>query len=165
MTAVAALLAAFLIAPGVTLNVRGGEPATASTFSHWAHAMHNVALPTGPIRLVLSEQGCPNFPGYECSDPDRRPGHSTIFMLDDEPDAISRMQLFHEVGHVYDAQHHAEVVQSFRLIFGRWNDEQFAMAYSWCEANPRWESWRLYPGYDYAPTLRQHRMICRVLRG
>jgi hypothetical protein len=44
-----------------------------------------------------------------------------------------------------------------------WQVEPFAMAYSWCAMNPNWPAYRHYPGYDYWPSVSQHRRVCRLI--
>ena len=42
--------------------------------------------------------------------------------------------------------------------------EQFAEAYSWCARYARIVSIAKYSSYDYRPTARQHRRICKLVR-
>ena len=83
--------------------------------------------------------------------------------------------LLHELGHVYD---HTVMNNrdrgAFRRILRRraakwWGGadalaEQFAEAYSWCARYARIVSIAKYSSYDYRPTARQHRRICKLVR-
>jgi hypothetical protein len=82
--------------------------------------------------------------------------------------------LLHELGHVYDMTVlNNRDRRAFRRILRRraarwWGAdalaEKFAEAYSWCARYARIVSIAKYSSYDYRPTGRQHRRICKLVR-
>jgi hypothetical protein len=143
-----------------------GSPWQRKTFAQpiyqqWAERAR-VPLPAGPIKLQLTDNACD---GYVCSYPWEKPPRIVMFR---DRDFLTRFDFYHELGHVYSYQHpelHRPFERIFRLPGGRWTwleEEWLAMGYTWCANDPRW-GLRGYPGYDYWPTLRQHRRVCRPI--
>ena len=82
--------------------------------------------------------------------------------------------LLHELGHVFDLKvMNNRDRGAFRRIMRRAGQvvaraeplaEQFAEAYSWCARYARIVSIARYSSYDYRPTARQHKRICKLVR-
>ena len=138
-------------------GTRGPQP-----YQRWIDEA-KVPTPTGMIRLDLTPTGCA---GYVCAYPWEDPPRIVLFL--DSFDRYTRYDTLHEVGHVFSYQHrNPSFRRAFRRIFGlrRWDDEWFAQGYSWCAMNPSYPAYWNYPGYGYWPTIRQHRAVCRLIRG
>jgi hypothetical protein len=151
----------------VRLVTRRGRPLP-GRWQSWADAS---LMPTvlGRVRVRLAR--CPARPSAAGCVYTSRP--RTIWMRRGLRDP--RGVLLHELGHVYDLR----VLNNrdrgrFRRIVGRsakrrwWRGsrplaEQFAEAYSWCARFARIVSIRRYSSYDYRPSGRQHRRICRLI--
>ena len=110
----------------------------------------------------MSEEGCE---GYDCSFPDAQPYPRVVLLA--VIDRWTRFELWHELGHVYSWRHRHDSL--FRravkgaLGWRGWREEQFAMAYSWCAWSTRTRALGRYVGYDYWPSLAQHRAVCRAI--
>jgi hypothetical protein len=153
-------LSSFAAAPATatTLVLRGGK-VRPQPYQRWVDQA-KIPTPRGIIRLDLTEYGCA---GYVCAYPTEQPPRIVLFF--DSFDRYTRYDTLHEVGHVFAAERgDGAFRRAFRHILGRWDEEWFAQAYSWCAVNPRAPArWR-YPGYGYWPTARQHRRVCSLIR-
>jgi hypothetical protein len=130
----------------------------------WAQANKMPQPPIG-ITLKLTDYGCENE-GDDCSYPW---GPRPMIWMVNVADGVEHYQLLHELGHVFDWRHRKPADHRWRrqlvktLGWHGWSVEGFAMAYSWCAMNPNWPAYRHYPGYDYWPTVQQHRRVCRLI--
>jgi hypothetical protein len=137
----------------------------------WQGWARKALVPTVTGRVRVRVQRCPALPRAAGCVYTRRP--RTVFVRPGLRDP--RGVLLHELGHVYDLT----VLNNrdrgaFRRIIRRraakwWRGahplaEQFAEAYSWCARYARIVSIAKYSSYDYRPTSRQHRRICRLVR-
>jgi hypothetical protein len=149
----------------VKLRTPGGKPLP-GLWQPWANAS---LMPTVRGRVTVRRASCPARPSAAGCVYTRRP--RTIWLKPgvDDPRGV----LLHELGHVFDL----EVLNNrdrghFRRLMGRrsarwWRGslplaEQFAEAYSWCARYARIVSISRYSSYDYRPTARQHKAICRL---
>jgi hypothetical protein len=140
---------------------------------HWQAWANRALVPTvrGRVRVRVRVRRCPARPATAGCVYTRRP--RTIFVRPRLRDP--RGVLLHELGHVFDLT----VMNNrdrggFRRIMGRrsakwWRGseplaEQFAEAYSWCARYARIVSIARYSSYEYRPTARQHRRICKLVR-
>jgi hypothetical protein len=170
----AALLAATvaLVAPAhagpsrAAADLRVTGPAK---YERWARAS---LMPTvgGPIKLRLI--GCPALPRAAGCVYRKRP--RTIYL---KPRLRRpRSVLLHELGHLYDLRvmNNRDRGRFRKIIAARkrpwWRGkvplaEQFAEAYSFCARYQRIRSISRFSTYDYAPTVRQHTKVCRLIVG
>jgi hypothetical protein len=141
----------FLLALILATTITGK---TTEPFQTWTNQAA-VPTPSGEVRVVLYENACA---GYDCSVPWAKPPRIILFNVFDH---WTRFEFLHELGHVYSYQHR-EIRKPFaRLLeLRRYDDEQFAMAYSWCATR----TFRAYPGYGYWPTRAQSRSVCALIR-
>ncbi len=137
----------------------------------WQGWARRALVPTVLGRVRVRLQRCPALPRAAGCVYTRRP--RTIYVRPGLRDP--RGVLLHELGHVYD---HTVMNNrdrgAFRRILRRraakwWGGadalaEQFAEAYSWCARYARIVSIAKYSSYDYRPTARQHRRICKLVR-
>jgi hypothetical protein len=136
----------------------------------WQGWAGRALVPTVRGRVRVRFARCPARPAAAGCVYTRRP--RTIFVRPGLHDP--RGVLLHELGHVYDLKvMNNRDRGAFRRIMGReaarwWKGarplaEQFAEAYSWCARYARIVSIARYSSYDYRPTARQHRRICRLV--
>ncbi len=122
-------------------------------------------------RVRVRVQRCPARPASAGCVYTKRP--RTIFVRPGLRDP--RGVLLHELGHVFDLTvMNNRDRGAFRRIMRRraakwWRGpeplaEQFAEAYSWCARYARIVSIARYSSYDYRPTARQHKRICKLVR-
>jgi hypothetical protein len=151
----------------VKLVTPRGRPLRGS-WQRWADRAL-VPTVTGTVRVRLAR--CPARPSAAGCVYTRRP--RTVFLRPGLRDP--RGVLLHELGHVYDLKvMNNRDRGAFRRIMRRkrakwWRGaeplaEQFAEAYSWCARYARIVSIARYSSYDYRPTGRQHRRVCRLVR-
>ena len=137
----------------------------------WQRYADRALVPTVHGRVRVRVQRCPARPASAGCVYTKRP--RTIFVRPGLRDP--RGVLLHELGHVYDLTvMNNRDRGAFRRIMRRskakwWRGseplaEQFAEAYSWCARYARIVSIARYSSYDYRPTARQHKRICKLVR-
>lgn len=169
-------------APGTVGAARGLAPKTPPSMRHASYiaaalvASAMVLPDTGAARVpmprtaIVHYASCPDG-GGSCAYADR----AEVYI---EPGA-DLYTLMHELGHIFDRQHlnpwdRARFARLLGLP-GEWNrgtgldglqspHERFADAYATCAlgltpARGRWET-----AYDYNPSPRRHRTVCRSIR-
>jgi hypothetical protein len=137
----------------------------------WQGWADRALVPTVAGRVTVRLLRCPARPTAAGCVYTKRP--RTVFLRPGLRDP--RGVLLHELGHVFDLKvMNNRDRGAFRKIMGRgrskwWRGaeplaEQFAEAYSWCARYARIVSISRYSSYDYRPTGKQHRRICRLVR-
>ena len=136
----------------------------------WQRWADRALVPTVAGRVKVRRARCPARPSAAGCVYTKRP--RTVWLSPRLRDP--RGVLLHELGHVFDLK----VMNNrdrgvFRRLMGRraarwWHGrrplaEQFAEAYSWCARYARIVSIARYSSYDYRPTARQHRRICKLV--
>ncbi len=138
---------------------------------HWQGWADRALVPTVIGRVKVRLAHCPARPAAAGCVYTRRP--RTVYLRPGLRDP--RGVLLHELGHVFDLKvMNNRDRGAFRRILRRgrakwWRGaeplaEQFAEAYSWCARYARIVSIARYSSYDYQPTGRQHRRICKLVR-
>ncbi len=174
---IAALAAVALLpasADAATLIYDDGTPALA--LQAWVDASF-APVPAGLV--MIQRRGCVDSAGVtrSCT---WAPG-SVIGLQEPDPSNL-RVTLLHELGHRFDfLRMNAAARQAFQQtmhISGRWDElraddllveltspqEQFAEAYGLCARFQALRRTRRIAIYGYAPTPRQHRRVCRLIR-
>ena len=137
----------------------------------WQRFADRALVPTVHGRVRVRVQRCPARPASAGCVYTKRP--RTLFVRPALRDP--RGVLLHELGHVFDLTvMNNRDRGAFRRIMGRraakwWRGpeplaEQFAEAYSWCARYARIVSIARYSSYEYRPTARQHKRICKLVR-
>ena len=136
----------------------------------WQAWANRALVPTVRGRVRVRMQRCPALPAAAGCVYTKRP--RTIYVRPGLRDP--RGVLLHELGHVFDLKvMNNRDRGAFRRLMRRrsarwWRGarplgEQFAEAYSWCARYARIVSIAKYSSYDYRPTARQHKRICRLV--
>ena len=137
----------------------------------WQRYADKALVPTVHGRVRVRVAALPGAPASAGCVYTRRP--RTIFVRPGLRDP--RGVLLHELGHVFDLTvMNNRDRGAFRRIMRRraakwWRGseplaEQFAEAYSWCARYATIVSIARYSSYDYRPTARQHKRICKLVR-
>jgi len=153
-------------AADLTMRAPGGK-ALAGSWQRWARAS---LMPTVEGRVTVRVQRCPALPRAAGCVYRKRP--RTIFIRPGVRQ--SRSVLLHELGHLFDLhvmnnQDRGRFRKAMRAPRRKWWQgkiplaEQFAEAYSFCARYSRPIAISRYASYDYSPTRRQHRKVCRVM--
>ncbi len=150
----------------LTMSAPGGRPLGGS-WERWARAS---LMPTVRGRVILRLQRCPALPRAAGCVYRRRP--RTIYI---RPGVLrARSVLLHELGHLYDLRvmnnhDRGRFRRVMRAPRRKWwagripLAEQFAEAYSFCARYPRIVAIGRYASYEYSPSRRQHRSVCKVI--
>jgi hypothetical protein len=170
---IAAGIVAFFALTGtphaVTLVTPDGR--AAQPYQRWADAAN---APTPDTQIVLEPSGCPDREEPGCTWPGG-PIHfdrDAILALSDHPVEV-RGEFLHELGHQVDYAMPQRTRERFLHVMGyTWpwrssansNHERFAEAYSRCAVGGKAARRLPRGGYDYIPTKRQQRAVCRLLR-
>jgi hypothetical protein len=136
----------------------------------WQAWADRALVPTVRGRVRVRMQRCPALPRAAGCVYSKRP--RTIYVRPGLRDP--RGVMLHELGHVFDLKvMNNRDRGAFRRLMGRkraewWRGarplgEQFAEAYSWCARYARIVSIARYSSYDYRPSARQHRRICKLV--
>jgi len=137
----------------------------------WQRWADRALVPTVRGRVRVRVAPCPARPAAAGCVYTKRP--RTIWLRPDLRDP--RGVLLHELGHVFDLKvmnnrDRGAFRRALRRRDARWwrgarpLAEQFAEAYSWCARYARIVSIAKYSSYDYRPTARQHKRICKIVR-
>lgn len=150
----------------------------AQPFQMWADQISRKGLPT-PLVVTVDLSGCPIYPkpaGCMIAFLDNNVfvGTSRIYLCPWSCESKEKRQTFwHEMGHVYSYGALPEIRVAFQKVMKDtrpWRSpsnsphEQFAEAYRLCAKNPRRISDNESFGYDYDPSSRQHRRVCKMLQ-
>jgi hypothetical protein len=136
----------------------------------WQLWADQALVPTVTGRVRVRVRRCPARPSSAGCVYTKRPRVVFVRLGLQDPRGV----LLHELGHVYDLLvMNNRDRGTFRRIMGRrsakwWRGtrplaEQFAEAYSWCARYARIVSIAKYSSYEYRPTARQHRRICKLV--
>ena len=128
--------------------------------------MAEARVPTPSGEIVLALRGCPGAESRSCV-----PWEKAMIYL--APGQENARYFYHELGHIFDRTMPQRVRDDFLRITqgdGPWLTdgnsplEQFAEAYSLCAINNARPLHHGIVGYDYRPTVHQHRRTCRLIR-
>lgn len=144
-----------------------GDRALKGSWLRWARAS---LMPTVEGRVIVRLQPCPALPRAAGCVYRKRP--RTIYI---RPGVRQqRSVLLHELGHLFDLRvmNNGDRGRFRKLLSAprrKWWEgriplaEQFAEAYSFCARYHRPIAIGRYASYDYSPTRRQHRSVCRLV--
>lgn len=144
-------------------------------------------LPTPDLDVPIAFRNCTEYGADACTR--GAPGHRYIVIADysdlasdprasDDDRLGAQLELLHEEGHVWDlsARNHGyrHTIERLLAITGSWwlgvapASERFAMGFAYCSLFPsripRHVIRSVYWGYDYHPTVTQHRRMCAAIR-
>jgi hypothetical protein len=150
----------------------GQKVAELELYQRWTDASR-VPTPKGRIEVKLTSHACGE--GGACMSYRRHARPVIEFDFPEGSDRYSHYEFVHELGHVFDYLYmngrERATFEGIMGLRGRWwagadpPGEKFAMAYSFCALGARNPARsREYWGYDYLPTVRQHRRVCALIR-
>jgi hypothetical protein len=140
----------------ITLVTADGTP------SQLAEQLDHVQMPSPTGTITVYRQTCFDGQPRSCTSP-QIPAVWIQYRAD----------LLHELGHRFDYGMSEHARERFLTLIGQagrpWRSppnsphEQFAEAWSFCAINPR-RPQRDVVGYEYWPSRRVHRRVCRTIR-
>ncbi len=140
-------------------------------FQAWADIASKRGLPTPDVSVDANSVGCPTLEDtIACVHMNTSLIHiCTIGCFVVDPSYV----FWHEMGHVFSFISYRNVGFAFQRIMGdkrKWREgaappiEQFAEAYALCVSNPKRLPRTQWYGYQYEPTNKQHKQVCRMLQ-
>jgi hypothetical protein len=132
--------------------------------------MHAAKVPLVGGRVQIRREGCPGYPTFVGCVISSRPRTLYLRHGSRRPRAV----LYHELGHVFDIRvlngHERRRFKRILGVHSGWFEgglppaEWFADGYATCAKRRRLSRRATPTAYGYAPTIRQHARVCRLIQ-